>query len=60
MFDTDIGPLVVQERGVIPREAIHTYIYEYVKHLDLLKRTLLNIKMCVVLKMRLTLLQCGQ
>ena len=32
------------ERGVLSGEVLHTYMYEYAKHFDLLKRTLLDTK----------------
>ena len=44
MLDADLGPFRIEERGILPGEAICTYIHEYAKHFDLLRSTLLNTK----------------
>lgn len=44
MLGADLDHLGVRERGVLSGENLHTYVYEYANHFDLLKRTRLNTK----------------
>lgn len=44
MLDADLGHLAVRERGILSGEALYTYVYEYAKRFDLLRRTRLNTK----------------
>ena len=44
MLNAGLDHLAVRERRILSREALHAYVYEYAKHFDLLRRTLLKTK----------------
>lgn len=44
MLNAGLDHLAVRERGILSGKTLHTYVYEYAKHFDLLRRTLLNTK----------------